>query len=263
MDWRVTAVIPEGAAPAESIVDSVCAALTVDQEVLLACVTSRLEFGMWVAHGATVVVTNQSLMVAKDRLLGRPKANKIIPLLKITHCGVGPLLGVGPTWEVTFRAEYGSQGSMYFAGPSQAQQVESALREAVSGLRAEMADPDLAQLNRSLRTARAQPEGRAGESLSPEQLIDESRKIRQQFSSGHLRTVWDRRAQLGYGIASEGVPQPDRFWLDAIPAIAALRLGLKEHPMVAMCCGVAEAGQDRDDPEQRAAVEEFKRLYFG
>jgi len=33
--------------------------------------------------------------------------------------------------------------------------------------------------------------------------------------------------------------------------------------MIAMCCGVAEREQDYSDPEQRAAVEEFKKIFFG
>jgi len=32
--------------------------------------------------------------------------------------------------------------------------------------------------------------------------------------------------------------------------------------MVSMCCGMAEHEHDRNDPRQRAAVEEFNRLFF-
>jgi hypothetical protein len=87
--------------------------------------------------------------------------------------------------------------------------------------------------------------------------------MRQLVASGNLRPACDLRVQLGYGVCSEGIPQADRFWLDAAPAIAALRLGAKEHPMASMCCGMAEQRHHHTDPEQRAAVQELNRLFFG
>ena len=210
-----------------------------------------------------MVLTDQALIVAKDRTFGRPSPDKIIPLSEIASSGFGPLLGVGPTWEVTFDRKRGIGASMYFAGPSGAKQVEGELRAAVSNLLAEAADPDLAELRRSLAAGQAQPPGESGKTLTPAQITDESRRMRKQVAAGDLRSAWDRRVQLGYGVSSDGISQPDRFWLDAAPVIAALRLGLKAHPMVAMCCGMAESNQDRGDPEQRAAVAEFTRLFHG
>jgi hypothetical protein len=263
MSWRDTAVVPDGAQPIEGVVDALADTFSAGERVVLACLTSRFEMDLWVARIATVILTNRALVVVKDRLFGRPKPGRVIPLQEITSCGVGPLLGVGPTWEVTFTGKRGARAAMYFDGPLQAEQVERELRTAVSNVLAEARDPDLAQLNRELAAARAQPEGDLGAMLSPAQVIEESRRMRQQVASGHLRTAWDRRVQLGYGVPFDGVPQADRFWLNAAPAVAALRLGLKDHPMVAMCCGVAEGDEDRNDAEQHAAVQEFKRLFFG
>ena len=204
---------------------------------------------------AAVVLTDRALIVAKNRIFGHPKADRTIPLEEITRSGVGPLLGVGPTWEVTFQGQHGTVGTMYFGWPPDAEQVERELRAAVSEVLAEIADPDLAQLHRSLGASRAQPPGDIGKALTAAQIADESRRMRQQVASGDLRLAWDRRVQLGYGVPSEGIPQADRFWLNAAPAIAALRMGLKDHPMVPMCSGMAEREHDRDDPQQRAAVE--------
>lgn len=263
MNWRDTAVVPDGAEPIDGVVDAVVGTFPTGERVVLACRTSRFEMDLWVARIATLILTNRALMIVKDRLFGRPKPGKVIPLKEISSCGAGPLLGVGPTWEVTFSGKRGARGTMYFEGPLQAEQVERELRTAVSNVLAEARDPDLAQLNRALAAARAQPEGDLGATLSPTQIIEESRRIRQQVASGQLRAAWDRRVQLGYGVPSGEIPQADRFWLNAAPAIAALRLGLKDHPMVAMCCGVAEGDEDRSDAEQHAAVQEFRRLYFG
>lgn len=267
MGWRETAIIPEKANPDETVVDSICARLPSGQQVLLACRVVRFEFNFMVfEHGGTVVLTNQALMFAKERLFGRPKADRNVLLQEITNIGAGPLLGAGPTWEVTFSANRGAQGTMYIRWPQAAEQVEAVLRAAVSDMLTETVDPDLAKLHRERAAGEAQPPGDIGQTLTSSQIIEESHKIRHQVASGDLgdlRVAWDRRVELGYGVPSEGVPQPDRFWLDAAPAIAGLRLGLKDHPMVKMCCGTAEYEQDHEDPEQRAAVEEFKRLFFG
>ncbi len=263
MDWRETAVVPEDANPDPAVVDSIAGAISAGQRILLACRPKRFEMDMVVYQSATVVLTDQALIVAKDRMFGRPKPDKVIPLSDITGSGFGPLLGVGPTWEVTFARKRGIGASMYFAGPVQAKQVEGELRAAVSNVLAEAADPDLAQLHRGLAAGQAQPSGEAGKTLTSAQITGESRRMRQQVAAGDLRSAWDRRVQLGYDVPSDGVSQPDRFWLDAAPAIAALRLGLKDHPMVAMCCGMADSNQDRGDPEQRAAVAEFTRLFHG
>ena len=120
---------------------------------------------------------------------------------------------------------------------------------------------ELERVQARMDTSKAQ--GEIGKTLTPEQVIHESRRMREQVASGDLRPAWDRRVLLGWGVSTSGVPQADRFWLDAAPAIAALRLGLKGDPMIAMCCGVAEREQDYSDPEQRAAVEEFNKLFFG
>jgi hypothetical protein len=211
---------------------------------------------------ATIILTDQALIVAKDRIMGRPKPDKTIRLAEITASGCGPLLGVGPTWEVVFRARHNAVASMYFSGPIPAEQVAAALERAVY-LARDTGDPDLAQFKRSVAAGDAQPPGELGKTMTPAQITSESRTIRQLVAQGQLDSAWARRVQLGYGVPAEEVPQADYFWLDAAPAIAGLRLGRKDHPMVPMCCGMAEMNQDRNDPEQRAAVAEFTRLFHG
>lgn len=124
-------------------------------------------------------------------------------------------------------------------------------------------DPDLSQLHRSLALAKSQPDGQLGKTLTAEQITAESRRMRQHFATDQLQSVWARRLELGFGVSSDGVEQLDHFWLNAAPAIAALRLGLKDHPMVAMCCGVAEQSRKEGDAEQTEALEEINRLFFG
>lgn len=111
--------------------------------------------------------------------------------------------------------------------------------------------------------SRAKPPGEIGKELTPAQLIAKARLAREQLARGEYEALWQRRVQLGYGVPDENVPQAERFWLDAAAAIAALYSGQKDHPMVAMCCGVAERKVNRAGPEQVDAVGLFNRLYFG
>jgi hypothetical protein len=99
--------------------------------------------------------------------------------------------------------------------------------------------------------------------MSAAQVTTEARQIRQQFESGQLPAAWERRLQLGNGVPYDGVADADAFWLNAAPAIAALRLGLKDHVFVPMCCGLAERYHDSRDADQSAAVREFQGRYFG
>ena len=261
-DWRATALVPDDAQPDPAAVASILGAIQAGQRVIVACRSLRFEMTGWVARMATVILTDKALIVAKDRIMGRPRPDRTIPLKEITGSGCGPLLGVGPTWEVVFKAPHNAVASMYFAGPAPAEQVAAALERAVF-LASDTADPDLAQLKRSLAAGDEQPPGDVGKTMTPEQIISESRSIRQRVAQGQLEPAWARRVQLGYGVPSDGVPQADRFWLDAAPAIAGLRLGQKDHPMIPMCCGMAETNHDPNDPEQRAAVAEFTKLFHG
>ena len=124
-------------------------------------------------------------------------------------------------------------------------------------------DPSLDAFNRAIDASRQAPPGDLGKSLTPSQVEAESQAIRGLVAAGGLQAAWDRRVALGYGVPPNDVSQSALFWLDADPAIAGLKLGLKDHPMVAMCCGVAESNANRDDPEQDRAVREFNRLYHG
>ena len=99
--------------------------------------------------------------------------------------------------------------------------------------------------------------------MTPAAIEETVTWMRDAYDRGLLRAVWERRLALGYGVNTDQISQTAAFWLHAAPAIAALRLGLKDHPVVAMCCGRAEDFEDRSQPDQAAAVAEFNRLYFG
>ena len=125
-------------------------------------------------------------------------------------------------------------------------------------------DPALVELRAAFALAdKEPPEGNAGASMSSMEIEDVVTWMRDAYDRGMLRAVWERRLALGHDINLDQLPRSTAFWLNATPAIAALRLGLKDHPAVAMFCGRAEDFEDRSVPEQAAAVAEFNRLYFG
>lgn len=124
-------------------------------------------------------------------------------------------------------------------------------------------DPALEKFYRALAVVKREPQyGKLGESMSPQELERMPAWFRSEYNKGMLRAVWERRLALG-SISLNEISRDAAFWINAIPAIAALRLGLADHPQVASFCGLAEEYQDRSDPEQAAAVAEFNRLYFG
>jgi hypothetical protein len=203
-----------------------------------------------------VLVTDRAIHAAKVRLVGKPRLDISIPIDRVTGTGTRLQIDVGPRWEVIFDA-----GGIFYFHVNRGPDAERAAH--VIGLGAEATrDPDVAHLARALDLGRQQPAGDAGKDLTPDQVVAESRRLRQLSALGRGQESWERRVHLGYGVPSDGVPQADRFWLDAAPAISALELGWKDHPMVAMCCGVAESSHDRTDPVQVAAVSEFNRLFF-
>lgn len=93
----------------------------------------------WVAQMPTIVLTDHALIIVKDRLFGKPKANRMVALEEIAATGCGPLLDVGPTWEVVFKTRGHATASMYFSGPVVAEQVHKVLQAALLSV----TDPEL------------------------------------------------------------------------------------------------------------------------
>jgi hypothetical protein len=143
MNWRDTAFIPDGGRPSETDIDSIVSKLPAAQQVRMACWVRRFMINLGAdLPGATVVLTDQSLIVAKSRFFGSARPGWIYKLDEIERWGWGPLRGVGPAWEVQFEMhDHGILyiASMYFAGPTQAEPVARELGAAVNAAR----DPDV------------------------------------------------------------------------------------------------------------------------
>ena len=124
-------------------------------------------------------------------------------------------------------------------------------------------DPELAELQRSMLAAEAEPPGRADGPLDAPAMTRTVEWMQAGYAAGRLQEVWERRLQHGYGAGQDDAPQATWFWFNALPALAALRLGKRDHPFVATCCGLAGDAVDRSDPDQAAAQREYEHLYFG
>ena len=122
--------------------------------------------------------------------------------------------------------------------------------------------PDLAHLHRRVvGTDARQPVGNAAAAMSSRELGAESRWLRQELDTGHDDSCWRRRCELGFALQTEGMDQPDQFWLDAAPALAALRLGSHEHRLARLCASSADRLADWADPQQVTAVEELSQYF--
>lgn len=126
-------------------------------------------------------------------------------------------------------------------------------------------DPDLAQFHRAIAAAQDGP---------PMDVDDPGRYtaadfagivmwMREAIERGDLEGVWERRLQFGYKVGESHMERSDFFWFNALPAIAALRSGRRDHPAVAMCAGSAESVLSRSDPAEAGAVREINERYFG
>lgn len=261
MGWR------DGAYDAQDVTDFSLSSGTLDSvagvakgDVLGFATPSQFidRYGTWHKGTWGMVVTNTEVVVGKKGMFG-PRIVFRAPVTDLVRYGVGIQGGHGPLWEYAVSLADGGTVAFLFRTSDAAESIATCVNDAVGGAK----DPDVDRFNRGMRMSRAKPPGELGKELTPAQVIVEARRAREQLARGDYGVLWERRIELGYGVTDEDVPQADRFWLDAAAAIAALRIGQKEHPMVAMCCGVAESNVDRSDPEQVEAVRLFNHLYFG
>lgn len=102
----------------------------------------------------------------------------------------------------------------------------------------------------------------SGSEAGPAEVTRVSAWMAEAYEEGRLREIWELRLAFGYGVSRDGVTDDTWFWFNALPALAALRSRMMDHPAVAMCCGVAEQAWDRSNVQQSAAVAQFNELFF-
>lgn len=128
-------------------------------------------------------------------------------------------------------------------------------------------DPDLEQLNRALQAiSDAPPAGSEGADMSGADIAEIQAWMGDRFAAGDYEATWHRRLALGYGLSGDGVETETWFWVNAFPALSALRLGEKDHPFVATSAGFADEAyrklSEQSSPVQKA-MSEINDRFFG
>ena len=120
----------DGASPREDAIAALTHSLANGEIPLVGASTTHFEFGFHKTGLATLLVTNQRIIVAKDKMFGKAKPAVSVDLSDLASTGCGPLYGVGPTWEVHFHTTRNEPAIMYFNGPAEAESFKNGLHDA-------------------------------------------------------------------------------------------------------------------------------------
>ena len=97
--------------------------------------------------------------------------------------------------------------------------------------------------------------------------------MRRAFNAGNYAPVWEHRLRLGYEFGQHDIGDREWFWLNAYPALAALRARVRadsaspapgqHHPFVATCAGYADDVHRGLGEEEARANAEISQRFFG
>lgn len=112
----------------------------------------------------------------------------------------------------------------------------------------------------------APPGGEEGADMTGSEIEAIRAWMTDRFAADDYEAIWHRRLEPGRGLSGENVKTETWFWVNALSALAALRLGAKDHPLVATAAGFADQAYrqlpDQDD-QARKAMSEINKRFFG
>ena len=120
-------------------------------------------------------------------------------------------------------------------------------------------DPNLDKVQLALAYSRAMPDGRRP--ITAGDVTAVVSRWLQWMADERWFDVWMERLEYGYGADLDTASQPDRFWFNALPAVAGLNLGYRPHPALAMMAGVAESDRDSLDAMQEKTCREIRTRF--
>lgn len=123
-------------------------------------------------------------------------------------------------------------------------------------------DPDLAQTLRAMELSKEVPVSNNGTVPAPDAAAEIAAWMRSAYARGEFQAIWEKRVELGYDVSADGLSHDDWFSLNALGALSALQVGMRDHPVTPMAAGYAQSAGARTD-EQRAQLDEIKLRYFG
>jgi hypothetical protein len=128
-------------------------------------------------------------------------------------------------------------------------------------------DPDLERFHRVMKAVdEAPPSGKEGASMAGGDIEATGAWMANRFAAGDYEAVWHRRLELGLGLSGDKVDTEKWFWLNAHSALAALRLGAKDHPLVSTAAGFADQAYwqlSNQNDQVREAMGEINERFFG
>jgi hypothetical protein len=127
-------------------------------------------------------------------------------------------------------------------------------------------DPDLQRFYQAVEAAESgPPTTEMGATVDATALEDIRTSMTRQFDAAQYDDAWRQRVELGYSLIQNGAPSEIWFWVNALPALAALREGERHHPLVATAAGYAdEAQRNLTDPNDsiKSAMAEINERFF-
>lgn len=84
-----------------------------------------------------------------------------------------------------------------------------------------------------------------------------------EYGRGSYSQIWEHRLRLGVGFAQGQMTDRTWFWLNAYPALSALRTEGRGHPLISTCAGWSDQVHRGLGPEEKLANDEIAKLFFG
>lgn len=139
------------------------------------------------------------------------------------------------------------------------------IQGALDLFRSRSLDPGLKQMRDAMQLIDASPpsDTESSEGWGTSDYANLAAWMCSTFDGGMEKVVWERRLALGYSLERGPAKPGDWFWINALPALAALDLGLKQHPFVATCAAYVDQVANRLDDGQMQALNEIKQRFFG
>lgn len=82
--------------------------------------------------------------------------------------------------------------------------------------------------------------GRVGNDMTGADIAPFAAWVEERFDAGDYASIWTRRLTMGYGLAQHDADLTTWQLLNARCAVAAIRIGQKQHPLTSTCAGFAD-----------------------
>jgi hypothetical protein len=126
-------------------------------------------------------------------------------------------------------------------------------------------DPEIEKFQRAMALAEAGPKE---DTESSDDWTEDAYKqlwtwMFERWNQSQYYELWARRIGLSPGLEQRMANNDLWFWINALPALAGLELKQKGHPKLSVFAGYADQVVNTTNDDQRRAMENIKRQFFG